>query len=103
MEARAPFDPSNPFDVCADRLRQGIAFLVLDVFASPDFQGLPPEQRLACMMAGLLTASMGAMLSLTPEDFRNDPEFIRIIANYLPEAKLNAEDIMANAPEGGLQ
>jgi hypothetical protein len=101
MTARAPFNPADPFDANADKLRHGVADLALEVFASRTFQGLPPERQVDCMVSGLMTGAIGAMLAFVPRDAHG--EFLQAVARYLPEAQQNAYDISANAPEGGLQ
>jgi hypothetical protein len=98
---RASFNPADPFDASADALRHGIADVALAVFATPAFQALPAERQISCVMAGLMTGTMGVMLSFVREDAHDD--FVRAVAEYLPAAQQNAYDIMANSPSAGMQ
>lgn len=101
MDARAAFDPKNPFDACADRLRRAVAEIAGELNESPQFKGLAAEQQIVCMMAGLMTGVMGVLLCFVEPDGHD--AFVQALADYLPDARQNAYDIMANSPEGRFQ
>lgn len=98
---RAPFDPADPFDASADALRHGIADVALAVCATSTFQRLSAERQISCVMAGLMTGAVGVMLAFVNRESHD--QLLQAVAEYLPDARQNAYDIAAIAPEGGLQ
>lgn len=98
---RKRFDPSAPFDACAESLRKQICDIGIEMLDKPEFQGLSAEDQLKCLMAGLMTGCVGVMLAFVDHDSHD--EFIAVLAAFVPVARKMADEISADAPDEVLQ
>jgi len=62
------------------------------------YRDLPPGRQLECLMAGLLTGTIGVLFAQIDRahTVEGRDEFMRAIADYLPLARQNAEEIIYN-------
>lgn len=90
--SKPAFDPGNEFDAMADWFRVRIAELALEADKAAIYRGLG-DRQLECFMAGAVTGVVGVCLAMTASQSHDD--LMDAIAAYLPEARLNADGIVA--------
>lgn len=97
-KARAPFDPGDPFDAMAESIRRQVCDIALGMLNVGVYRDLPPGRQLECLMAGLLTGTIGVLFAqIDPaRTAEGRDEFMRAIADYLPLARQSAEEIIDN-------
>lgn len=70
MIERPPFDPNEPFDALADRLRKSIADIACGMMTWPEYRALQrePGTQLEAILLGALTASCGITMAHTCQE-----------------------------------
>ncbi|WP_099864699.1 hypothetical protein [Pararhizobium haloflavum] len=96
MADLAPFDPGDDFDAMAERFRLEIANMAIRARSSAVFRGLTQVQQVQCLMAGIMTGLVGTCFAYIEPDGRD--AMIEAIADYLPHARMNAEEITEPRP-----
>jgi len=94
---RAKFDPGDPFDAMAEAFRAQVAEMVIDARDIAIFRDLSIDRQFQCIAAGVMTGLIGVLYSFTDEASR--PYVREVIRNFVDDAGLNAEGILANAPD----
>ncbi len=90
----APFDPNDPFDLTADRMRKAMATAFQRIHNQAMALGLPPQAATVAIVSGLLTATAGCILAITREDRRG--EICDAIVKEMPDAFARAETIFSS-------
>ncbi len=94
MSDRAAFDPTDPFDAMAEAIRNDVCEVAMSLDSRPGWRNLPEDQRIACLMAGLMTGTVGVLICfIKPE---NRDEFAKVLADYVPDAYALACSILEN-------
>lgn len=91
---RKPFDPADIFDAVSESFRLQTVNMMLEADKAAIFLDLPHERKLVAFMAGVLTGFCGVCMAFVTEEGRD--EFFEEVVRYLPEARLNAEEIASH-------
>ena len=96
--ARAPFDPGDPFDAMAESIRRQVCDIALGMLNVGVYRDLPTGRQLECLMAGLLAGTIGVLFAQIDRTHTVEGReaFMRAIVDYLPLARQNAEEIIDN-------
>lgn len=93
-EQRAPFDPSDPFDACAEMIRREISSVGLRALETTIYRELDATKQIECFLAGALPGVIGVVFShVKPEGHDKIMEYITAC---LPIAREITDSIVAN-------
>jgi hypothetical protein len=96
----APFDPSDPFDIMADRFRREVAGLASTALRTTIYRDLSPTKQIECFLSGVMTGMVGVCFASIQDDGRD--AMMDYVADCLPAARQLAEGILADpGPVGG--
>lgn len=91
-DARKSFDPGDEFDAMADWFRVRVCELAQEASKAAIYRDLEDGRQLECFMAGAFTGAVGVCLAMAkPESW---DALMEAIANYLPDARRNAQEII---------
>jgi len=91
------FNPELPSDVAADAFRKKVTDLMIDASRDPAFASMTPHEQIGAFMAGVLTGLIGVMFVYVDEPGHDG--VIEAILEYLPDARTQAEGIIAGGGE----
>lgn len=91
------FNPDLPSDVAADAFRRKVADMMIEASRNPAFTAMTPHEQLGAFMAGVLTGLVGVMFVYVDEPGHDGA--IAAILEYLPDARAQAEGIIAGGGE----
>lgn len=91
----APFDQNDPFNRLADKLRREVAELASKAIRTADYRALSPADQLESLMCGILVGLVGVCFAHIEDGGR--AAMIQAMADYLPQARAQAEGIIADA------
>lgn len=98
MTDKAPFDPGDEFDAMADWFRVRVCEIAVEASKIAIYRDLPDGRQLECFMAGAFTGAVGVCMAMgRPE---SHDELVQAIADFLPDARQNAAEIMAGRALG---
>lgn len=89
--APPPFDPSDPFDAMAESARRQVCEIAIEMMSAAVFRDLDPVRQVECLMGGMATGMIGVLFAHIVPEGRD--EMMQAIIDYLPQARLNAENI----------
>lgn len=92
MAAIPAFDPEDAFDAAAEAYRKALCDLVLAKRRCAEVAALPPMRQFEAMVCGIATGLISCAFAHVRPDGRDD--VMRMLAEYLPHARLNAESTM---------
>jgi len=92
----SPFNPADPFDAAADRVRRKIASYGLVLLSDPDFKTLDTARQIECAAGGILTGLMGILHAFVEDTPEAHDEIERFVTNYVAQARAAAELIAAS-------
>lgn len=92
MKRSAPFNPNDAFDLMADTFRREVAILALRAESTEPYRSMTTAEQAQAFMAGAITGVVGVLFAMIDEAGRD--ELMATLADYLPHARLNAEDIL---------
>ena len=98
MGEHRAFDPSDPFDAMADRLRREVVQLAIDAERTAIYRDLPPHSKLECFIAGTMSGVIGTVFASIEAEGRD--YMMEYIAQALPAARYYAESVRPS-PEAG--
>jgi len=88
------FDHTDQFDVAAEAMRKRVVGAIIAAREGGELGTLDGQQEVLAVLAGGLTAVVGALLcSITAN---SHDEMMKIIADYLPRARENAAAIIGD-------
>lgn len=90
------FNASDPFDAMAESVRRQVCDIALEMQKAAVYRDLPAHRQIECLMAGLATGVIGVLFAHIQEAGRDD--LMDAFLEYLPHARLNAEEILAGHP-----
>lgn len=96
LKERQPFDAGDPFDAAADMFRRQIADMALATMDAPPMDRLPGHRQIEAIIGGVLVGMIGVCFAhVKPSGY---PAVMKVIKQYLPQAKATALEIMAEGP-----
>lgn len=93
MTQYARFDPADAFDAMAESFKRQVADMALKAERAAIYRELDPWRQLECFMAGVVTGLVGVCFASIKPEARD--EMMKVIAEYLPQARDNVEGIIA--------
>jgi hypothetical protein len=93
FDTSSAFDPDDPFDAAADHVRRRLAGAIIAALEEPEIADLAPGDEIAALICGGLTALVGCVMALVVKPTDHDT-LLKAMEAYLPQARLNAEDII---------
>jgi len=87
-----PFSPDNQFDAAAEAMRKRIVDAIIAEREGALFRGLGGSLEMSAILAGGLTAVVGALLCTTRPEGHD--VLMKAIADYLPHARANITAMM---------
>lgn len=91
-----PFNPDDQFDAAAEAMRKRIVDAIIAERESALFRGLGDGLEIQAMLAGGLTAVVGALLCSTQPE--GHEAVMEAVAAYLPHARANIDGMMEGRP-----
>lgn len=91
-DARAPFDPKDPFDAATEIVKQKICDALINCYRDQHLRALDPGDQFQAITVGTLTALCGTLFLLAREGARDD--VMEAISTILPFAREQAEAII---------
>lgn len=104
LKQRTAFDPGDPFDAVSDMFRRQVSEIALGAIGQRPMTDLERHRQIEAMIAGVLTGLVGVCFAHIEAGGR--PAVMKAIRAYLPQARVQAEEIMRaaaavlNHPEG---
>lgn len=91
----APFDPTDPFDIMADRFRREVAGLASTALKATIYRDLSPTKQIECFLSGVMTGMIGVCFASIKDEGRE--VMMDYVTECLPAARRLAEGILADA------
>ena len=93
----SPFDPGEPFDAMAESFRRQVVYMALKSFDAAVWRDMDGLKQIECFICGVVVGLICTCFSGIDPEGRD--EMMKSIAEYLPQARLNAEAIVDGVME----
>lgn len=97
-QERKPFDPGDPFDAMAESIRRQVTDIPLEMMRASLYRDLPPHKQAECLIAGLLTGTIGVLFAYIHPDGRD--ALMEAVVDYLPDARKVVEGMLDSIDSG---
>lgn len=91
-EKLTAFDAGDPFDAMAESFKAQVADMALAAAKAAIYRDMEPTRQVECFMAGVMTGLLGVCFAHIMPEGRD--EMMNVIEAYLPQARLNAEEMI---------